>query len=213
MPNLILGQRCVPRSLCVEHPSSRTVRLVMNAANAEKVGRSMKVYRYPLEPHQDEDTTRYHFAQGSLLLRGLADCVSQIFHEGRPIAEAELRRIHEEPRGMWWILISETLQGIEPATDALNEDVLAAYHSTYSDGTYVVHESTTDDPYRSMPSHFREQTICHLPDFLDGQDWEPRAKSLTVLNEPPHERLCCDQCGDASERVVCGDTAEVGVSA
>ena len=74
----------------------------------------MRVKRYTMTLVEDEDTTRYHFAKCSLLLRGLADNASQTFCEGRPISEQELRKIYIDLNQIWHMVISETLDGIVP---------------------------------------------------------------------------------------------------
>src|SRR5215204_287615 len=69
----------------------------------------VRINRYTMTPDEDEDTTRYHFAKCSLLLRGLADTASQVFCEGRPISEQELRQIHADLNQVWHMAVSETL--------------------------------------------------------------------------------------------------------
>jgi hypothetical protein len=143
-----------------------------------------------MTPDQDEDTTKHHFAQGSLLLRGLADRMSEIFHSGRPIGEYELRGMHTDLKDLWNILTSETLDGIEPAEGAADPSVLARYHGTYADGTCVALALDVEDWASRVPPHFRESQISHLPARTrwDGHVDKPLGDLTVRVELPPHKQ-------------------------
>jgi hypothetical protein len=150
----------------------------------------MRINRSSMTPDQDEDTTKYHFAQGSLLLRGLADRVSEIFHSGRPIGEYELRGMHTDLKDLWNILTSETLDGTAPAGGAANPSAVARYRATYTDGTCVALLLDVEDSASRVPLHFRESAISHLP-APTGEDRHVDTSgghSKVRVELPPHKR-------------------------
>lgn len=155
----------------------------------EKVGFKMKIDRYGLGHDQSEDVTKYHFAKGSQLLRGLADHVSEIYHRGRHINEHELRSMHADLKHLWDIVRAETIAGIPPDQEGTASGGAAKYHQFYSDGTQVVHILHPSGDVDVVPPHFREPFIS--PDPCPGTDppEDGRGRRRDVRVElPPHER-------------------------
>lgn len=151
---------------------------------------------------EDEDTTRYHFAKCSLLLRALADNASQAFCEGRPITEQELRQVHDDLNQVWHMVLSETRDGIAPDNASGDPWDLVHYHCKYTDGTSAATMKVKyHDPVRSVPLHFREREITHLAsctieDFCLG---EPFSAGGVDLMPPPHDRPCDSDHGVNNE--------------
>src|SRR5829696_7513611 len=124
----------------------------------EKGTPTVKVDRYGDTSDEVEDTTRYHFAKASVLLRTLADTATNLFVEGRPLCEDELRQIHNDLNQVWHIVVSETFDGILPGNASTEPRDLEDHHSLYSDGSLVTTVNLGDtDLMRSVPTHFRER--------------------------------------------------------
>jgi hypothetical protein len=144
----------------------------------------MKINKYSLTAAQDEDATKYHFAEGSLVLRGLADRLSEIFHDGEHIVEHELREMHADLKYLWDILVAESIAGIGA------EAVGAEHHRTYSDGSQVAYAPAIEDFVNPVPAHFRELQISHMPPANVARSLarEKRCSSIVMTELPPHER-------------------------
>ncbi|WP_348727384.1 hypothetical protein [uncultured Mycolicibacterium sp.] len=158
---------------------------------------TVKIDRYTNSGVEDEDLTRYHFAKASLLLRELADTASRAFVEGRVFSEVELRQMHQDLNGVWDIVVSETVDCIAPQ-DGGSADDLEAYHVLYSDGSPVTTVNFAYvDAMHSVPTHFRESEITHLPVYTGScpSGAQPVSAGCATLHEPPQYRPCsCDCC-------------------
>jgi hypothetical protein len=166
-----------------------TVRLYPARCGRKQVP-TMKIDRFDLMPRQDEDVAKYDFVRGSLLIRGLADRVSDIFYGGRHIAEHDLRGMHADLKRLWDILSAETIAGVGPADDSVGCAAAERYHFTYSDGSQVACAPALDDSVDPVPRHFRETEISHLPlsRVADRGAGEQLRASMVTVELPPHER-------------------------
>jgi hypothetical protein len=94
--------------------------------------------RFGQTPEQTEDEARHTFAVGTVLLRGIADKLTEIALKGDTFSHRELGHLHDRLFKVYELLGDQTVWSIgdEPATDAA-EVALDAYRDTYSDGTPV----------------------------------------------------------------------------
>jgi hypothetical protein len=89
-------------------------------------------------PNEVEDESRYAYAKGTVLLRAIADEISEIALNGLTIRRCKLELLLDQLSEIYEILCDRTVwsMGDEPATEA-EEAALNAYRDTYSDGTAV----------------------------------------------------------------------------
>ena len=133
---------------------------------------------------QDEpkDGARYVWAQGKRNIRSAAYHVSELAREGRPITEADARKLHWNLIMLWGLLDEATVGSLGPEPTSVEEE-LFRYDPTfnfYSDGTPVASlvQIGGSDGSR-LPDELYEGDI--------GQHGLPPGWEVIVL-EPPHRR-------------------------
>jgi hypothetical protein len=134
---------------------------------------------------QDEldDHAKHSFATGAVLVRAVADKLSEITYEGNPINRDQLDRIHGQLYELWLTFYSETLDrvGPEPTTGA-ELMILDAYDGTYSDGSPVsITVQHPDIASYLAPAEFYTGDIPPDPPLPPGCE--------VIVNLPPHDRM------------------------
>jgi hypothetical protein len=86
----------------------------------------------------EKDEARHFYAVGTVLVRAIADEISEMALTGDGISRWELKRLHDQLSHVYEILGSHTVFGMrdEPVTDG-SPKALRAYWDTYSDGAPV----------------------------------------------------------------------------
>jgi hypothetical protein len=128
---------------------------------------------------------------------------------------AELRQIHADLNKVGHMVISETLDGIEPVHSSTNPWNPEYHHSFYTDGSPVTTTALDyDDPMPSVHLHFCEREITPLAGFIgeNGHLDKPLTAGNVNLALPPHDRPCgCSDGGHCEAAVSVGDGMGVSV--
>jgi hypothetical protein len=154
--------------------------------------------------HKHEDTVRHAYAKGTVVLRGLADQLSEICYDSRSITRDELRslhgRLHEVSELLYWATLSDwvAVELSDLGSDDWNDADIDAFCDTYSDGVPVSRvEPAPEVNTRLLPDSFYEGDIPWSPNGVgisgDGVDVYPGCGPpppgwRVIVNDPPHRR-------------------------
>jgi hypothetical protein len=94
--------------------------------------------RFGRTPDEIEDEARHAYAEGTVILRDIADGLRKIAVSGNTIREWQLERFNDQLCKIYELLGGQTVwrTGHEPVTDGEPASVWG-YWNTYSDGTPV----------------------------------------------------------------------------
>jgi hypothetical protein len=152
---------------------------------------------------KDKDVARHSYAKGTVVLRAIADELSEIALIGGGIREWELKRLHDRLLDVYQILCGRTVFDFEDETVIDGGPAWAwPCWDTYSDGTpvsIVVGPPSSED--WSAPDDVDDCGIPWNPSMANGYDADgpvPRGCAVMVV-DPPHLRK-------SNTRAVCPET-------
>jgi len=145
-------------------------------------------------PDEIEDEARHSYAKGTVVLRTIADELSEIALKGDRISRWELKRLHGQLSHVYEILGTHTVFGMrdEPVTDG-SPKALWAYWDTYSDGTPVtIVVGPPSSRGWAAPGDVYDCGIPWLPNIISTDDYDadgpipPGCEVIVVA--PPDQR-------------------------
>ncbi len=151
--------------------------------------------RFGRTPHDIEDEARHSYAEGTVVLRAIADELSKIALKGDTINQWELKHLNDQLYKVYELLGSHTVFGMgdEPATDA-ELAALNAYRDTYSDGTPVsIVVGPPNSRGWSAPGSVYDCDIPWLPNTTGNGGYAPdgpipRGGEVMVVAPPSRRR-------------------------
>jgi hypothetical protein len=165
----------------------------------------MNTDRFGRTPDEIVDQARHDYAVGTVVLRAIADEISEIAQKGEGMSLLELKRLHARLFDVYALIGSQTVFEME------NEDAMptAAYQDTYSDGTPVsIVVGPESSRGWSLPDDVYDCEIPWLPnttgnDPYVGEGPTPPGCEVVVV-DPPHRRkskarAACEQADSDSE--------------
>jgi hypothetical protein len=135
---------------------------------------------FGLTPDEIEDEARHFCAVGTVLVRAIADEISEIAQKGDRISLLELKRLHAQLVNVYELIGSQTVFGMD------NED-------TYSDGTPVsIVVGAPSSRGLSTPGDVYDCGIPWLPNIMSTDDYDadgpiPPGCEVMVV-DPPRQR-------------------------
>jgi hypothetical protein len=163
----------------------------------EEEGKQMNDDRCGHTRDEIEDEARHAYANGTVVLRAIADEISEITLNGLTIRRCKLDLLLDQLYEIYELLGDRTVwsMGDDPAIDA-DEDAVDAYRDTYSDGTPV---SMVVGPPRSrgwsVPCNDDEYS-CGIPSLPNATRNDGYAEyglippgCKVVVLDPPHRRM------------------------
>ncbi|MGZ4513349.1 MAG: hypothetical protein ACXVX5_01205 [Mycobacterium sp.] len=131
--------------------------------------------RFGRTPDEIEDEARHSYAEGTVVLRAIADELSKIALNGDTINRWKLKHLHDQLYKVYELLGSHTVFGMgdEPATDA-ELAAVDAYRDTYSDGTPVaIVAGPLNSRGWSAPRSVHDCDIPWLPNTTSNDGYAP----------------------------------------